>query len=281
MLRILTMSILKIGIAGHGVVGGALARWFKDHADHELKIHDPYKGFAKAKGAEVDAAFICVPVPTREDGTQDYSELHIALNSFNSKNKFIRSTVLPGTNDRLGTWAFPEFLTARTAYEDMCRMDLLTGCTDKSLFEEIFRPSFHDQRKVAWHELQGRKTIYVTNREAEIAKYAHNAFGAVKVNFFNLIYDLCQTQGADYNAVLSGVLMSGYINKIHTDVPGPDGQFGFGGTCFPKDLKAFEKYWPTETFKACLLENAVHRTKPITPDLSAFAPHRDRSMKSL
>ena len=49
---------------------------------------------------------------------------------------------------------------------------------------------------------------------------------------------LCQKLGCDYQKVQKGVLLSGYINDMHTYVPGPDGKLGYGGKCFPKDVKA-------------------------------------------
>jgi len=78
----------------------------------------------------------------------------------------------------------------------------------------------------------------MTSEEAELAKYAHNVFGALKVTYFNCLYDLCQQLGFSYQNVLDGVLASEYINETHTAVPGPDGMFGYGGKCFPKDVKA-------------------------------------------
>ena len=74
-----------------------------------------------------------------------------------------------------------------------------------------------------------------------MVKYAHNVFGALKVTYFNCIYDLCQKMGMDYESVRRGVLASTYINDTHTSVPGPDGKLGYGGKCFPKDVNAFEK----------------------------------------
>jgi UDPglucose 6-dehydrogenase len=47
--------------------------------------------------------------------------------------------------------------------------------------------------------------------------------------------------GADWRKVHTGILLSGYINDTHTYVPGPDGKFGYGGKCFPKDVNAFAK----------------------------------------
>lgn len=87
----------------------------------------------------------------------------------------------------------------------------------------------------------GKKHIDMSSEEAEMVKYAHNVFGALKVTYFNCIYDLCQRRALDYEKVREGVLGSTYINAPHTQVPGPDGRYGIGGKCFPKDVRAFEK----------------------------------------
>jgi UDPglucose 6-dehydrogenase len=106
-----------------------------------------------------------------------------------------------------------------------------------------------------------KKFLIMTNMECELAKYAHNAFGAMKVNFANIIYDIADKVGADYRMVKAGMLLSGYINDQHLEVPGPDGAFGYGGTCFPKDLRALNHLFPTKSFEACMAENRNHRAK--------------------
>ena len=88
---------------------------------------------------------------------------------------------------------------------------------------------------------KGKTFTYMTPLEAEITKYCHNVFGAYKVTYFNAVYDYCRRMGADWARVHAGMLLSGYINDTHTFVPGPDGQFGYGGKCFPKDVNAFAK----------------------------------------
>jgi len=235
---------LQLGLIGVGIVGGALQKWLSNHTQHKLKIFDPNKNFTDSLDT-CDATFISVPVPTNQDGSQNHDILENAVSRARGV-KFIRSTVLPGTNDNFGTYSCPEFLTERTAYEDTCKMDVLCGLDDHEFMSTIFH----------------NKTInLMKNIECEIAKYAHNAMGAIKVNFFNLIFDICQKEKANYESVLSGVLMSGYINKMHTLTPGPDGSFGFGGACLPKDLKAFNYKYPRMTFAACMGENTVHRLK--------------------
>lgn len=77
--------------------------------------------------------------------------------------------------------------------------------------------------------------------EAELTKYIHNVFGAYKVTYFNAAKAYVEKMGGDWAKVHTGVLLSGYINDTHTYVPGPDGKFGYGGKCFPKDVNAFAK----------------------------------------
>jgi len=87
----------------------------------------------------------------------------------------------------------------------------------------------------------GKQFTVMSPLEAEITKYAHNVFGAYKVTYFNAAREYCQQMGADWAKVHTGVLLSGYINDMHTYVPGPDGKYGYGGKCFPKDVNAFAK----------------------------------------
>ena len=252
-----------ISIIGCGVVGGALLKWFKEHTSHDVRAFDidPTKPY-NDDVSDCDASFICVPVPTHSEGYQDTHALRDAIERASGV-KFIRSTVLPGTNDKYGTYSCPEFLTERTAYEDTCKMDMITGNPDHGLMARIF---------------PGKVINHMTNKECELAKYAHNAFGATKVNFFNIIHNICTHENASYEKVMEGVLLSGYINDTHTKVPGPDGKFGFGGTCFPKDLRAFYFKYPFMSFASCMAENNNFRDR-VMPDLSELKPHHDTPKK--
>lgn len=219
---------MKIGIIGVGVVGGALANWLARETSHQIARWDPYKGMTDDL-YNSDAIFICIPVKPSLNG-QNQAELESCVRfakSFTEK-VFIRSTVLPGTNDRLGTISCPEFLTARIADMEMDRLAILCGDTDLDFIATIF---------------EGQKEIImVRNKEAELAKFAHNCFGAIKVTYFNMICQLSHEIGLEYRNVLNGVLMSGFINRPHTEVPGPDGKLGYGGACFPENMEAMESY---------------------------------------
>lgn len=223
------ISKLNIGIVGFGTIGTALKTWIEEHNKNcGILIFDPPKGFDDDLSI-CDAIFISLHIPTEDDNTQDLTLLKQVIKNLPDKPIFIRTTLLPGTCDRLSEefnkkiYFMPEFLTERTAYQDFCTQPMVfTG--EITLLKTIFK---------------GKKYIEMTSLEAEISKYAHNVFGALKVTYFNGIYELAQKNNCDYQNIQKGVLLSDYINVMHTSVPGPDGKTGYGGKCFPKDIDAF------------------------------------------
>lgn len=224
-------KIYNIGIVGCGVIGGALIDWIEQNNPqcHILKC-DPPKGLNDNLD-NADVIFVSIHIPTEKDGTQDLTILERIIQNAPNVPIYIRTTLLPGTCDYLSKKSckqvhfMPEFLTERTAVEDFRKQPMIfTG--DIDLLEQIFI---------------GKKYRIMTSLEAEITKYTHNVFGALKVTYFNGIYNYCKKLGASYNHIRNGVLLSGYINEPHTQVPGPDGKLGYGGKCFPKDVNAFLK----------------------------------------
>ena len=63
-----------------------------------------------------------------------------------------------------------------------------------------------------------------------------------------MIYNISKDLEIDYEKVLGGILMSGFINKPHTQVPGPDGKCGYGGACFPENMEALGNYFESKGF---------------------------------
>lgn len=223
---------MKIGIIGCGFIGGALKRWIEEHNPSvTIKVSDPAKGFFDSM-SDIDVVFVSIHIPTETDGTQDLSVLTDIIEHLPDVPIFIRTTILPGTSGALSektgkrVYFMPEFLTERTAYADFCAHPMIFSA-EPEMLSKIFA---------------GKKYIVMSSLEAEITKYAHNVFGALKVTYFNGIYNLCKNKGLDYNKVHEGILLSGYINDMHTHVPGPDGKLGYGGKCFPKDVNAFTEY---------------------------------------
>ncbi len=235
---------VTVGIVGCGKIGSALKRWIENYNPAcNILISDPKLGFNDSLSA-ADCIFISIHIPTQQNGLQDITPLCEIVESLPDKPIFIRTTVLPGTCDKLSRTYnkavrfMPEYLTERTAYDDFCRQSMIfTG--EVPLLKRVF---------------PGKSFIEMTSFEAELAKYAHNVFGAMKVTFFNAIYQICQQNGCDYQQVRRGVLQSGYVNSMHTAVPGPDGNTGYGGKCFPKDIQAFQPFVSNSDFAQLLLE---------------------------
>jgi len=239
---------VKIGIVGCGFIGGALKQWVETYNPSvKVLVLDPPKGFNDDL-ASAEILFVSIHIPTEASGHQDLSPLKEIIKRLPDKPVFIRTTILPGTSEMLSketghrVYFMPEFLTQRTAYADFCSQPMVFTA-EAELLQEIFI---------------GKKFVEMTSFEAEVAKYAHNVFGAVKVTYFNGIYDYCQKNNADYDRVLQGVLLSGYINDTHTQVPGPDGKLGYGGKCFPKDVNAL-----TEMTKGYPLQELLKTLKPM------------------
>lgn len=223
--------MINVGIIGCGFVGGALKDWLeRNNPDCKIFISDPPKGYNDDLSG-IDVAFLQIHVPTEEDGTQDLRLMKEIISKLPDVPVFVRTTILPGASETLSketghcVYYMPEFLTERTFIEDFRTQPMIfTG--EYELLERIFK---------------GKKFITMTPLEAELTKYMHNVFGAYKVTYFNACREYCEQQGVDWETVHKGMLLSGYINDTHTYVPGPDGKFGYGGKCFPKDVNAFAK----------------------------------------
>lgn len=223
---------IKIGIVGCGFVGGALKVWLEENNAElcDILVSDPPKGMNDDLSG-IDVAFIQIHVPTEDDGTQDLTLMKQLIRNLPDVPVFVRTTILPGTSALLSKETghqvcyMPEFLTERTYIDDFRHQPMVfTGAVE--LLCKIFK---------------GKRFVTMSPLEAEITKYAHNVFGAYKVTYFNAVCEYCKKMGVDWARVHSGMLLSGYINDTHTHVPGPDGKFGYGGKCFPKDVNAFAK----------------------------------------
>lgn len=223
------MNKINVAVVGCGVIGSALISWIEDNNPNcNILRSDPPKGL-NDDITKADIVFVSIHIPTEEDLTQDLTVLEQIIDNCPDVPIFIRTTLKPGTCDMLrkkhkkNVNFMPEFLTERTAVQDFYNHPIIFT-NNESLLKQIFI---------------GKEYVVMSSLEAEVTKYTHNVFGALKVTYFNGIYEYCKNLGIDYEKVRKGVLLSGYINRHHTDVPGPDGKFGYGGKCFPKDVYSF------------------------------------------
>lgn len=236
----------SIGIIGTGIVGGATAKGFEKA--HKLYLYDKFKdcdSSPKEIAQNAEVVFICVPTPMLPSGKINLSAVYDSVQTLDEYLSpddktviVIRSTAVSGSTDKLAK-AFPrrkfavnpEFLKEVSADEDFLKNErVIIGVNDDMAFEKVKQVYVK-----AGFECPIIKTTFKT---AEMAKYTSNCFLAAKTSFANEIYEICQAVGVDYNEVVKLVLYDSRIGKSHWQVPGPDGDFGWGGKCFPKDVNA-------------------------------------------
>jgi UDPglucose 6-dehydrogenase len=261
---------MKIGVIGNGFVGNAVAQYFKTRLPTVVWDKDETRCTGTFQEVmESDFVFLCLPSPTFEDGSQDLTALYETVDVINLTTPksilILKSTVLPGTTQSLAekypnlNFVFnPEFLTARTAVQDFANpSDIVLGGHDECL---------QDVSKLYSTYFPQTPILLYDFTTAEMIKYARNTFYAVKVAYFNEIYMICQTLGIDYKQVREGVLASGWVNPMHTLVPGPDGKLGFGGACLPKDSKALVRFGKSKALDMFVLSAALDTSKKLRKD---------------
>lgn len=187
--------------------------------------------------------FIAVGTPSSDDGSCNLSYLFDCVETIkkyinSTKIITIKSTVPVGTakkvkelvkgcKHKVYVCSNPEFLKEGVAIDDFMKPDrVVVGADDDYVFEkmkELYAPFVRNERPI----------IFMDNASAEMTKYASNALLALKISFMNEVALLCEKVGADVELVRKGVGADQRINYSFL-FPG----VGFGGSCFPKDVKA-------------------------------------------
>lgn len=235
---------MRIGVIGGGVVGRATFRVWVEYAE-VCRVYDivPERGTGHKLEEVLDAdlVFVCLPTPRSAGGSGLGADLG-AIDGFfasvaSSKINFIlRSTVPVGTTARLrevhklnNLVHYPEFLTARCSIVDahIPSSNIVGGVECRCKVELV---------RALQRRFPGVTLHLLTSDESEAVKLIRNGFFATKIGFFNEVYDWCLRENLDWRYVLAAVLSDGRISHSHTQVPGPDGNRGFGGECLPKDL---------------------------------------------
>jgi UDPglucose 6-dehydrogenase len=225
----------RVAIIGGGTVGGAMAELFGGGA----VVYDIRPGFSHDRSSvnHCQASFVCVPTPRGDDGAADTSVVEDVVSWLETPLVVIRSTVPPGTTDRLRRETAkhvvfqPEYLgeTPRHVYRNLSEQDFIVlggPLEDTSAVADIYKRYLN--ATVRYH--------FCDAKTAELAKYMENAFFAAKVTFVNEFHDIARLFGVDFNLLREIWLADGRINPDHTDVY-PSAR-GFCGKCLPKDLDA-------------------------------------------
>ena len=236
---------MNVGIIGQGYVGSAIKLGFQDH--YNVLTYDKFD-LAKSTHpkisdlvSETNIIFVCVPTPMRKDGTCYTGIVEEVIREINETADdhiiVIKSTIPPGTTDRINkeytnsTVIFnPEFLTEENFLDDFKNQNRIILGGDRIGTNKL---------RQIYSKVFPKATIVKTGaKHAEMVKYFTNTFLATKVSFANEMYNVCQQLDLDYDKVVEYATYDERLGKSHWAVPGPDGDFGYGGHCFPKDLSA-------------------------------------------
>ena len=239
---------MRIGIVGQGYVGSAVREVFDKH--YETNTFD-LNGDCTCRDMEElidtsDIIFVCVPTPMRKDGSCDTSIVDSVVHELNGlaitrqdANRIIaiKSTIPPGTTNRLNKECEyisvifnPEFLTEANFIDDFKNQNRIIIGGE--------RPSTTKLRQVYSLAFPDATIVKTGSKTAEMVKYMTNTFLATKVSFANEMFEICECLGIDYDKVVEYATYDERLGKSHWAVPGPDGHYGFGGSCFPKDINA-------------------------------------------
>lgn len=222
---------------------------------------------------DTEVTFLCLPTPSREDGSIDLSIMEVAAESLGDTlaekdgrhTVVVKSTVVPGSTEDeiapivaresgkrvgedLGVGMNPEFLREGTAVADFMDPDkVVLGADDPATLETmraLFAPLV---------ERAGDPPVVETNtRTAEMVKYANNAFLASKISLMNDIGNICKEYDVDAYEIADAIGLDSRIGRAFLD-----SGLGWGGSCFPKDVAAIVAAARDADYDAPLLSAAI------------------------
>lgn len=266
----------SIAVIGQGFVGGSLTTVFHEHGFEVFTFdkvgkqapggrHPQTKNgvplpvesvrqlieFCEFREDFTCIYFVCLPTPMREDGSADLGIVEGVLDELSSvageRIAVVKSTVPPGSTERwnkkyestgLRVVFNPEFLTEANALDDMRNQNrIVLGGP---------RPWINSVKQVFQSAFPKVPLIKTSSTIAEMVKYLTNNFLTVKVAFANEMHQICEALdksglNVDYDKVVEYAKYDKRLGESHWAVPGPDGHFGFGGSCFVKDINAMTK----------------------------------------
>jgi UDPglucose 6-dehydrogenase len=264
---------MKIGVVGNGFVGNATSLFKCDDIDVVVYDKDPNRcdpaDTSPQRLFDCDFVFVCVPTPMNKDGSchtviveKCIYELNIA--GVRDENIVVRSTVPVGFCESLGVNFMPEFLTESNWVEDFKKNNAWVFGVD-SIYSTSVKSRFIELISLAKGSgaIENDDIFFCSTKEAELAKLARNSFLATKVSYFNEIFDFCDKEEVDYNTVAELTGLDPRIGQSHTQVPGPDGKRGFGGTCFPKDISSLNYQLEQVGIESYIIEAAKSRNTQV------------------
>ncbi|HRO08539.1 MAG TPA: UDP-glucose/GDP-mannose dehydrogenase family protein [Saprospiraceae bacterium] len=215
------------------------------------------------EGAKI--IFLALPTPSGADGAADLSAVRKVASELSKLIKTYtvivnKSTVPVGTahivhtilsenlkEDVFDVVSNPEFLREGVAVDDFLKPDRIIIGTSSPRAEELMRQLYNPFVR------QGNPVIVMDERSAEMTKYAANAYLAARISFMNEIANLCELLGADVDQVRKGMGSDSRIGRRFL-FPG----VGFGGSCFPKDVRALATTARENDYDFKILKAVMH-----------------------
>jgi nucleotide sugar dehydrogenase len=251
----------KVGIVGAGFVGNAIHQAYKDLYIEVVVVDvDPTKSTGTyADLQDCDAVFVCVPSPSKDTGECDTSILNSVLYMLRDyKNVIIsKTTAPPQFYEKMQTVYpnlvhIPEFLKANNAFKDYINEtnaiiggQIAAYRNEAARIIKLAQPITHVEQ--------------CSIGEAAFVKYTINTYLATKVVFMNEMCELATAHGYNWTDIQMYLAEDNRIGLSHMQVPGPDGSYGFGGMCFPKDTNAWVKYANKLGVQLSVLKTAIKK----------------------
>lgn len=251
-----------VGIIGYGWVGKAYHKMFP-----EALIYDKYVPQVSATKEEINAcdlAIICVPTDPKENGELDMGNIEEVVSWVKSPLILIKSALQPGTVDKL---------VQKTGKQIAVSVEMVGEGkyfipywkyphSENPLYHQFLIIGGEDEtaRRCAdflWEKMSPSINIHLTTAiEAEVCKLMENFWGAQKVTFANMMYDICQDLGANYTRVLQAWGSDGRTEKMHMRVT--PGKRGWKSKCYDKDCEALATLDKSGFAKAIIKTNKGH-----------------------
>ena len=256
---------MRLGIIGYGFVGKAIYNFFKDKIECNIydKYNELYNNIINIKNTNY--CYVIVPTPYDiEINGYDYRAIYDVFDNLLKINYegiiILKSTVAPEfTNSLIEKYNTlnivynPEFLSVKTADFDFAnQFHIIIGSNN-----ELYQKKMYE----FYYSFFPNATISLCSvTEAEMTKIFCNSFYACKIQIFNEFYFICNKTNVNFNNVKDLMIKNSWINPHHTQVPGPDGLFGFGGLCLIKDIQSLNSYikskdCPNKMLEAAIIEN--------------------------
>ena len=292
----------SIAVIGQGFVGGSLTTVFSERGFNVYAYDKSGKYVKGALPSHEDVAagypssiselvhdnefgatpdfsgvyFVCVPTPMRVDGSADLSIVESVLDELSKEPgervAVVKSTIPPGSTESwnkkyestgLRVVFNPEFLTEANALDDMRNQNrIILGGP---------RPWVNQVKQVFQTAFPNVPLVKTSSTTAEMVKYLTNNFLTVKVAFANEMYQICQAlelsgMSVDYDKVVEYAKYDERLGSSHWSVPGPDGKFGYSGSCFPKDINAMISVGDGLHVDTAVLDGAWKKNLEVRPE---------------